>query len=122
MNDMREEREIEIENIYEIMPLAGTILGEATDEEMGKAAELESRHMAFMRLQEMNIQFTGDAYKDLLKDFLEFELESSTFWRAMAKRLRLPYEWPIRIDHANGPIYMGQHEVDLEFDEEEEVE
>lgn len=113
--------EVEVDNIYAILPPPGTIIGEATEEEMEKAAELEIRHMAFMRLQEMNIQFDGTSYKELLKDFQDFETESSNFWRAVAKRLAVPYEWPIRIDHANGPIYLGEHEVYMEeVDEEKE--
>lgn len=111
--------EVEVDNIYSIMPPPGTIIGEASEEEMEKAAELECRHVAFMRLQDMNLQFTGDSYKELLKDFLDFEVESTTFWRAIANRLMIPYEWPIRIDHANGPIYMGQHDIDVELEEEE---
>ncbi|MFC5611585.1 hypothetical protein [Metabacillus niabensis] len=111
--------EVEVDNIYAILPPPGTIIGEATEEEMEKAAELEIRHMAFMRLQEMNVQFDGTSYKELLKDFQDFETESSNFWRAVAKRLAVPYEWPIRIDHANGPIYLGEHEVYLEEVDEE---
>ena len=109
----------EIDNIYAILPPPGAILGEATDEEMNQAAELEIRHMAFMRLQEMNIQFDGLSYKELLKDFQEFEADSSKFWRKVSRRLQVPYEWPIRIDHANGPIYMGEHELYAEEIEEE---
>ncbi|WP_409296860.1 hypothetical protein V1498_03140 [Peribacillus sp. SCS-26] len=114
-----EEMEVEVENIFEILPPPGTIIGEATEEEMDEAADLESRHMAFMRLQDMNLQLDGAAYKDLLKEFQEFERDSSRFWRKMSRRLSVPYEWPIRIDHANGPIYMGEH--DFMGEEEEEV-
>ncbi|MFE0507046.1 hypothetical protein ACWF7H_20165 [Peribacillus butanolivorans] len=57
-----------------------------------------------MRLQEMNIQFDGASYKELLKEFQDFETDSSKFWRGVSSRLSVPYEWPIRIDHANGPI------------------
>lgn len=113
--------EVEVDNIYAIMPPAGTIIGEATEEEMEKAAELECRHTAFIRLQDMNLQFSGDSYKGLLKDFLDFEIESTNFWRSISKRLMIPYEWPIRIDHANGPIYMGPHDFDNESDEDKEV-
>ncbi|KOS69843.1 hypothetical protein AEA09_11610 [Lysinibacillus contaminans] len=113
--------EVEVDNIYVIMPPSGTIIGEATEKEMEKAAELECRHMAFLRLQDMNLQVNGDSYKELLNDFLDFELESSKFWRSIANRIGLPYEWPIRIDHANGPIYMGQHEFDVEPDAEDEA-
>lgn len=105
----------EVDNIYAMLPPSGTIIGEATEEEMEKAAELEVRHMAFMRLQEMNIQFDGGSYKELLKDFQDFETDSSKFWRALSSRLSVPYEWPIRIDHAIGPIYVGDHEL---FEEE----
>lgn len=104
------------DNIYAGMPPIGVILEEATEEEMEKAADLEIRHIAFMRLQEMNIQFDGSSYKDLLKDFKEFEKDSSDFWRGVSVRLSVPYEWPIRIDHALGIIYMGEHE----YGEEEE--
>ncbi|MGE7760574.1 hypothetical protein [Peribacillus sp. NPDC097895] len=107
----------EVDNIYSILPPPGTIIGEATEEEMEKAAELEIRHMAFMRLQEMNIQFDGASYKELLKEFQDFETDSSKFWRDISSRLSVPYEWPIRIDHANGPIYIGEHDL---FEEENE--
>lgn len=111
------EHEVEIDNIYTILPPPGTIIAEATAEEMEQAAELEIRHMAFMRLQEMCIQFDGSSYKELLQDFQEFERDSTKFWRVVAKRLSVPYEWPIRIDHANGPIYIGEHEVAVEEEE-----
>lgn len=109
----------EVENVYEILPPPGTIIGEATEEEMDQAAALEIRHMAFMRLQDMNIQFDGMSYKELLKDFQEFETDSSKFWREVSRRLPVPYEWPIRIDHANGPIYIGEHEIFAEEIEED---
>ncbi|WP_144553791.1 hypothetical protein [Peribacillus simplex] len=108
----------EVDNIYAILPPPGTIIGEATKEEMERAAELEIRHMAFMRLQEMNIQFDGASYKELLKEFQDFETDSSKFWRGVSSRLSVPYEWPIRIDHANSPIYIGEHDLY----EEEEIE
>lgn len=112
----------EVENVYSILPPPGTIIGEATEEEMDQAAALEARHMAFMRLQDMNIQFDGMSYKELLKDFQEFEIESSKFWRAISRRLVVPYEWPIRIDHANGPIYIGEHEMfEEEIEEDKEI-
>ncbi|MBD7908188.1 hypothetical protein [Sporosarcina gallistercoris] len=111
-----QEPEEGVDNIYAAMPPVGVILEEATEEEMEKAADLEIRHIAFMRLQEMNIQFDGSSYKDLLKDFKEFEKDSSDFWRGVSVRLSVPYEWPIRIDHALGIIYMGEHE----YGEEEE--
>lgn len=106
----------EVDNIYAILPPPGTIIEEATEEEMEKAAELEIRHFAFMRLQDMNIQFDGASYKELLKEFQDFETDSSKFWRGVAKRLSIPYEWPIRIDCANGPIYIGEYDLN---DEEE---
>ena len=117
-----EATEVEINNIYEILPPPGTIIGEATEEEMEKAAELEIRHVAFIRLQDMNIQLDGVSYKELLRDFQDFETESSQFWRGVARRLSVLYEWPIRIDHANGPIYMGEHEISIEEVVEEEEE
>ncbi|PLS18767.1 hypothetical protein CVD28_06530 [Bacillus sp. M6-12] len=107
----------EVENIYAILPPPGTIIGEATEEEMEKAAELEVRHLAFMRLQDMNIHFDSASYKELLKEFQEFETDSSKFWRGVCRRLSIPYEWVIRIDYANGPIYVGDHDF---FEEEEE--
>jgi hypothetical protein len=110
--------EVEVDNIYTILPPPGTIIGEATEEEMEKAAELEIRHIAFMRLQEMNIQFDGVSYKELLKEFQDFETDSSKFWRDIARRLAVPYEWPIRVDHANGPIYLGEHEISVEEESE----
>ena len=112
-----QEQEVEIDNLYAFLPPPGTIIGEATEEEMEKAAELEVRHMAFMRLQEMNIQFDGLSYKELLKDFQEFETDSSKFWRGVCSRLSVPYEWPIRIDHAIGPIYLGEHDLYVEENE-----
>ncbi|MDQ0185133.1 hypothetical protein ACFOST_15775 [Cytobacillus kochii] len=112
------DQEVEIDNIYTILPPPGTIIAEATEEEMEQAAELEISHMAFMRLQEMYVQFDGSSYKELLQDFQEFERDSTKFWRTVAKRLAVPYEWPIRIDHANGPIYIGEHEVVVEEEEE----
>lgn len=115
------EEEVEVDNIYSIIPPPGTIIGEATEEEMEKAADLENRHVAFMRLQDMNIQFDGGSYKELLKDFLDFERDSSKFWRAVSSRLSVPYEWPIRIDYALGPIYLGEHDY-MEIEDEEETE
>ncbi|MGD7045980.1 hypothetical protein [Jeotgalibacillus proteolyticus] len=109
----------ETENVYAILPPPGTIIGEATEEEMETAAALEIRHMAFMRLQDMNIRFDGVSYKEILKEFSEFETDSSAFWRGVCRRLSVPYEWAIRIDHANGPIYIGdtgEHEL-LEIEE-----
>ena len=110
----------DIENIYSMMPPPGTIIGEATEEEIEKAADLEVRHMAFARLMDMNIQFEGTSYRELLKDFQELETDSNKFWRVVCRRLSVPYEWPIRIDYANGPIYIGDvgepvfHEVEEE--------
>ncbi|QXP28037.1 hypothetical protein KVH38_22145 (plasmid) [Stutzerimonas stutzeri] len=107
-------------NVYDMLPPAGTIIGEATEEEMEAAAALEVRHYAFMRLQDSYIQFDGSSYKELLKDFQELEFDSAKFWRAIARRLQVPYEWPIRIDHANGPIYIGETEDSRDVDESAE--
>ncbi|MED1528401.1 hypothetical protein NSS78_03560 [Bacillus sp. FSL W8-0920] len=107
-------------NVYDMLPPAGTIIGEATEEEMEAAAALEVRHYAFMRLQDSYIQFDGSSYKELLKDFQELEFDSAKFWRAIARRLHVPYEWPIRIDHANGPIYIGETEDSREVEESAE--
>ncbi|MGJ5837362.1 hypothetical protein [Bacillus altitudinis] len=104
-------------NVYDMLPPAGTIIGEATEEEMEAAAALEVRHYAFMRLQDSYIQFDGSSYKELLKDFQELEFDSAKFWRAIARRLQVPYEWPIRIDHANGPIYIGETEDSRDVEE-----
>nr|WP_251639549.1 hypothetical protein [Sporosarcina sp. NCCP-2716] len=103
-----------LDNVYTSAPPPGVILEEATQEEMDKAASLEVRHIAFMRLQDMNIQFDGSSYKELLKDFQDFEQESSDFWRGVAARLSVPYEWPIHIDYALGIIYMGEHDFGME--------
>ncbi|KIL13700.1 hypothetical protein MKY83_03490 [Bacillus sp. FSL M8-0266] len=107
-------------NVYDMLPPAGTIIGEATEEEMEAAAALEVRHYAFMRLQDSYIQFDGSSYKELLKDFQELEFDSAKFWRAIARRLQVPYEWTIRIDHANGPIYIGETEDSREVEESAE--
>ncbi|MGD6976398.1 hypothetical protein [Bacillus altitudinis] len=107
-------------NVYDMLPPAGTIIGEATEEEMEAAAALEVRHYAFMRLQDSYIQFDGSSYKELLKDFQELEFDSAKFWRAIARRLQVPYEWPIRIDHANGPIYIGETEDSRDVEENAE--
>nr|MDH3110794.1 hypothetical protein [Bacillus altitudinis] len=107
-------------NVYDMLPPAGTIIGEATEEEMEAAAALEVRHYAFMRLQDSYIQFDGSSYKELLKDFQELEFDSAKFWRAIARRRQVPYEWPIRIDHANGPIYIGETEDSREVEESAE--
>ncbi|BDC57686.1 hypothetical protein NC3_06460 [Bacillus altitudinis] len=107
-------------NVYDMLPPAGTIIGEATEEEMEAAAALEVRHFAFMRLQDSYIQFDGSSYKELLKDFQELEFDSAKFWRAIARRLQVPYEWPIRIDHANGPIYIGETEDSRDVEESAE--
>ncbi|WLV26014.1 hypothetical protein QR721_06465 [Aciduricibacillus chroicocephali] len=114
-----QETEFETDNVYTILPPPGTVIGEATKEEMDKAAELEIRHMAFLRLQDMYIEFDGSSYKELLKDFQEFEIDSSNFWRDIARRLAIPYEWPIRVDHANGPIYIGENDIAAEEIEED---
>lgn len=102
-----EHEELIIENVYEMMPPAGTIIAEATEEEMRIAGDLECRHLAFMRLQDMNMQVTGDSYQSLYKELLQFERDSHTFWKGVSERLGIPYEWPIRIDYGNGPIYIG---------------
>lgn len=103
---------VEIDNVYEFMPPPGALLEMATEEEMAIAGDLECRHLAFMRLQDMNIRVDGDSYQALLADFLQFERESFAFWKSVAARLGIPYEWPIRIDHGNGPIYMGHYDTE----------
>lgn len=115
-----QEIEEDVNNIYTMMPLPGTIIGEATEEEIEKAAALEVRHMAFARLMDMQLQFEGTSYKELLKDFQELETDSNNFWRVVCRRLSVPYEWPIRIDYANGPIYIGDVGESVLYKEEEE--
>nr|WGD97791.1 hypothetical protein P5627_20445 [Bacillus safensis] len=108
-------------NVYDMLPPAGTIIGEATEEEMEAAAALEVRHVAFMRLQDMYIQFDGSSYKDLLKDFQEFELDSTKFWRAIARRLQIPYEWyQSESTTQKLPIYIGETEDSREVEESAE--
>ncbi|WP_412760664.1 hypothetical protein [Peribacillus frigoritolerans] len=55
--------------------------------------EKEIRHMAFMRLQDMIIQFDGASYQELLKEFQDFEADSCNFWGGVARRISVPYEW-----------------------------
>ena len=116
-----QEIEEDMDNIYSMMPPPGTIIGDATGEEIEKAADLEVRHMAFARLMDMNIQFEGTSYRELLQDFQELELDSNAFWRTVCRRLTVPYEWPIRIDYANGPIYIGDVGEPVLIEEEEQT-
>ena len=67
-------------------------------------AELELQYYAHSRLLEANIQLDGSSYKELLQEFQEYERKSMSFWRAIHKRLAVPWAWVLRIDVANGPI------------------
>ena len=58
---------VRVENVYEILPPYGTIINMATEEEMQVAAELEAKHHALMRMQELNFQIDGHTYKEILK-------------------------------------------------------
>ena len=104
MFEKEKEGLIEVQNVYEIAPEDGTIIGMATEEEMEIAAELELQYYAHSRLLEANIQLDGSSYKELLQEFQEYERKSMSFWRAIHKRLAVPWAWVLRIDVANGPI------------------
>ncbi|GGE69425.1 hypothetical protein [Priestia taiwanensis] len=112
---------VEIQNIYDVKPIDGTIIGMATEEEMELATELEYKHHALTRLQEGNFQFTG-SYRELLQDLEAFEKEFVIFYRALYKRLSIPWEWTIRIDLANGPIYVINEDMPYyeEYEESDE--
>ena len=111
---------IEVHNVYEIVPPDGTIIGMATPEEMEMAAELELQHYAYSRLLEANIQLDGSSYKDLLLEFEQYERKSMAFWRALHERLAVPWAWVLRVDVANGPIYVNNGNVFYDVDENEE--
>lgn len=106
MFEKEKEGLIEVQNVYEIAPEDGTIIGMATEEEMEIAAELELQYYAHSRLLEANIQLDGSSYKELLQEFQEYERKSMSFWRAIHKRLAVPWAWVLRIDVANGTLYM----------------
>ena len=101
MFEKEKEGLIEVQNVYEIAPEDGTIIGMATEEEMEIAAELELQYYAHSRLLEANIQLDGSSYKELLQEFQEYERKSMSFWRAIHKRLAVPWAWVLRIDVAN---------------------
>ena len=107
MFEKEKEGLIEVHNVYEIAPADGAIIGMATEEEMEIAAELELQYYAHSRLLEANIQLDGSSYKELLQEFQEYERKSMNFWRAIHKRLAVPWAWVLRIDVANGPIYVS---------------
>ncbi|MGR5985781.1 hypothetical protein ACUIAK_16460 [Bacillus cytotoxicus] len=123
-----EEKEglIEVHNVYEVVPPDGTIIGMATPEEMEVATELELQHYAYSRLLEANVQLDGSSYKDVLQEFQEYERKSMHFWRSLHKRLAVPWAWVLRVDVANGPIYVNNgnsyydDNEDDEYDEYEE--
>ena len=69
MFEKEKEGLIEVQNVYEIAPEDGTIIGMATEEEMEIAAELELQYYAHSRLLEANIQLDGSSYKELLQEF-----------------------------------------------------
>ncbi|MBR2786564.1 MAG: hypothetical protein IKD76_03620, partial [Clostridia bacterium] len=91
MFEKEKEGLIEVQNVYEIAPEDGTIIGMATEEEMEIAAELELQYYAHSRLLEANIQLDGSSYKELLQEFQEYERKSMSFWRAIHKRLAVPW-------------------------------
>ncbi|GAB6626642.1 hypothetical protein bcgnr5392_47400 [Bacillus cereus] len=91
MFEKEKEGLIEVHNVYEIAPADGTIIGMATEEEMEIAAELELQYYAHSRLLETNIQLDGSSYKELLQEFQEYERKSMSFWRAIHKRLAVPW-------------------------------
>ncbi|MED1405509.1 hypothetical protein P4U07_22350 [Bacillus mycoides] len=108
---------VRVENVYKILPPDGTIIDMATEEEMKIAAELEAKHYALMRMQEANFQIDGQAYKEILKEIEEFERKSMEFWRGVYNRLSAPWAWTLRIDVANGPIFVANE--GLLYDAEE---
>ncbi|PGB01639.1 hypothetical protein [Bacillus toyonensis] len=123
MFEKEKEGLIEVHNVYEIAPADGTIIGMATEEEMEIAAELELQYCAQSRLLEANIQLDGSSYKELLQEFQEYERKSMNFWRALHKRLAVPWAWVLRIDVANGPIYVSNgYSYYEEIDDEEDYE
>lgn len=103
------------DNIYMNTPPPGTILGDANAQEVRRGAELEAKYITLMRLQEMQIKLENMSFKELYNEFYEFETESIKFWTEVARRLGVPYEWPIRIDYANDFIYLGGNDS---FEEE----
>lgn len=111
---------VEVHNVYEIVPSDGTIIGMATPEEMEVAAELELQHYAYSRLLEANVQLDGSSYKDILQELQEYERKSMRFWRALHKRLDVPWAWVLRVDVANGPIYVNNGNSYYDGDEDEE--
>ncbi|WP_416808729.1 hypothetical protein [Bacillus thuringiensis] len=113
---------VRVENVYEILPPDGTIINMATEEEMRVAAELEAKHHALMRMQEANFQIDGHAYKEILKEMEEFERKSIEFWRGVYNRVSAPWAWTIRIDVANGPIFVTNEELLYDAEEVEEEE
>lgn len=98
---------VEVHNVYDTIPPDGTIIGMATQEEMKIAAELELQHYAYSRLMDANIQLDGTSYKALLQEFEQYEKKSMEFWRGLHKRLLVPWAWVLRVDVANGPIYVS---------------
>ncbi|MDK8643748.1 hypothetical protein ACQRXC_27455 (plasmid) [Niallia taxi] len=68
----------EDETIYTMMPTPGTIIGEATEEEMETAAEPEIRYTVFMRRQDMKVVSIEQTTK-LAKNIQNFETDSSKF-------------------------------------------
>lgn len=114
-NDDYEFDEEFLPNIFEELPPLGTIIGEATQEEIEKSIKLEAKYLSLLRLMEMNL--TLNTHKELLNDFYEFELQSVNFWINVAKRIGVPTEWTIRIDQASGAIYSMQ---EFPFETEEE--
>lgn len=113
---------VKVENVYEILPPDGTIIGMATEEEMKIAAELEVKNYALMRLQESNFQFDGKSYKEMLQEMEGFERYSMEFWKGVYQRLSVPWAWVLRIDIANGPIYIANEDLIYDAEELEDAE
>ncbi|CAM4321199.1 hypothetical protein [Bacillus manliponensis] len=108
---------VEEHNVYETIPADGTIIGMATKEEMKIAAELEAQHHAYNRLMDANVQLDGTSYQTLLQEFEQYEKKSMEFWRGLHKRLLIPWAWELRIDVANGPIYVS-NDIGYELEED----
>lgn len=91
----------------------------ATEEEMRIAAALEAKHYALMRMQEANFQIDGQVYKEILKEMEEFERKSMDFWRGVYNRLSAPWAGTLRIDVANGSIFVANEDLLYDVEEKE---